>query len=196
MNGGNLLADYELFVRGVRVALLYAAVVLAVVAAIDWAVRTRRISPFNRISRFFRTSIDPLLAPMERVIVRAGGVPSAAAWWALVAFVVFGILLIYILLFLGDLLTQVLFAVQQPSEAWRYAVHWVFSLLLIALIVRVLSSWLPISPYSRWVRWSYVLTDWMVIPVQRVIPRIGMFDITPIVLWFLLQLAEKVILSF
>jgi YggT family protein len=191
-----VLADYEAFVSWVRIVLLYVAIALTIVAAIDWAVRTRRISPFNRISRFFRSNVDPLLAPIERVIVRAGGVPSAASWWALVAFIVFGILLIYILLFLGDLLGQVLFAIQQPSEAWRYVVHWVISLLLIALIVRVLSSWLPISPYSRWVRWSYVLTDWMVTPLQRIIPRIGMFDITPIVLWFLLQFAEKVILAF
>ena len=191
-----MLAGYSAVVDGVRVALFYIGVLVALVCVIDWAVRTRRINPFSKVARFFRGSIDPLLAPIERLVVRGGGMPSSAAWWALVAFIVFGILLIYVLLFIGDFLTQVVFAVQQPSEAWRYVVHWVFSLLLIALIVRVLSSWLPISPYSRWVRWSYVLTDWMVIPAQRVIPRIGMFDITPIVLWFLLQLAEKVVLSF
>jgi YggT family protein len=189
------LLDYDAFVRGVRVALLYSAVVLAVVAAIDWAVRTRRISPFNRISRFFRTTVDPLLAPIERVIVRAGGLPSAASWWALVAFIVFGILLIYALILIGGLLAEVAFAIQQPSEAWRVAVHWIFSILILALLVRVISTWLPMSPYSRWIRWSYVLTDWMVRPLQRVIPRVGMFDITPLVLWFVLQLAERVVLS-
>jgi YggT family protein len=49
--------------------------------------------------------------------------------------------------------------------------------------VRVFSSWLPISPYSRWIRWSYVLTDWMIVPLRRVVPSIGMIDITPIVAW-------------
>jgi YggT family protein len=189
------LMSYDTFVRGVRVALLYAAVVLVVVAAIDWAVRTRRISPFNRISRFFRSAVDPLLAPIERAIVRAGGVPSAASWWGLVAFAVFGILLIYLLMLISGLLGQLAFAIQRPDEAWRVVVDWIFSILMIALIVRVLSSWLPISPSSRWIRWSYVLTDWMVRPLQRFIPRLGMFDITPVVVYFLLKLAEVVILS-
>ena len=193
MNG--FLLTYTEFVHWVRVGLLYAAIVIVVLAAVDWAVRTRRISPFNRLSRFFRSTIDPLLAPIERMIVRAGGVPSAASWWAVVAFAVFGILLIYLLMLIGGLLQQLAFAIQRPDEAWRVAVEWVFSILMIALIVRVLSSWLPISPYSRWIRWSYWLTDWMVRPLQRFIPRLGMFDITPVVVYLLLKLAEAVILS-
>jgi hypothetical protein len=39
-----------------------------------------------------------------------------------------------------------------------------------ALIVRVLSTWLPVSPYSKWIRWSYVLTDWLINPLRRLIP--------------------------
>lgn len=191
----SVLASYATFVAGVRTALLYVGAFFAVVCAIDWAVRTRRISPFNKIARFFRTNVDPLFAPVERVIVRAGGVPSAASWWAFVAFIVFGILLIALLQFLGDILLQTVYMTQNPHDAWRVVVHWVFSILTLALIVRVLSSWFPVSPYSRWIRWSYVLTNWMVLPLQRFIPRIGMFDITPIVVWFILSIAEKVILS-
>lgn len=190
-----VLASYAVFVAGVRTALLYVGIVLAVICAIDWAVRTRRISPFNRIARFFRSNIDPLLAPIERVIVRAGGVPTAASWWALVAFAVFGILLITLLQFIGDILLQTVYMTQNPGEAWRVIVHWTFSILMIALIVRVLSSWLRVSPYSRWIRWSYMLTNWMVVPLQRVIPVIAGFDITPLVVWFILSLTEKVILS-
>lgn len=191
----SIVAGYAVFVAGVRTVLLYVGIAFAVVCAIDWAVRTRRLSPFNRISRFFRTNVDPLFAPIERVIVRAGGVPSAAAWWGFVAYLVFGILLISVLQFVGDLLLQTVYMTQNPGDAWRIIVHWIFSTLMLALIVRVLSSWFPISPYSRWVRWSYVLTNWMVLPLQRVVPRVGMFDITPIIVWLLLMLAEKVILS-
>jgi len=55
----------------------------------------------------------------------------------------------------------------------------------------VLSSWFPVSPYSKWVRWSYVLTDWLIKPLRRVIPLLGMIDITPIVAWFLIGLIQK-----
>jgi|SRR5579884_2119643 len=191
----SVVASYAVFVAGVRTGLLYVGIVFAAVCAVDWAVRTRRISPFNRVARFFRTNVDPKFAPIERVIVRAGGVPTAAAWWGFVAYIVFGILLITLLQFLGDVLLQTVFMTQNPADAWRVIVHWIFSILMLALIVRVLSSWFPISPYSRWIRWSYVLTNWMVVPLSRVIPRVGVFDITPLVVWLLLVLAEKVILS-
>ena len=57
---------------------------------------------------------------------------------------------------------------------------------VLALIVRVLASWLPISPYSIWIRWSYPLTNWILNPLRRIIPPLGMMDITPIVAYLLL----------
>lgn len=190
-----LLGTYAALVANLRIILFYMGAFVAVICAVDWAVRTRRINPFNKVARFFRANIDPLLAPIERVIVRAGGVPSSAAWWGLIAFVVCAILLITLLQFVGDILFQMVAVGQHPELAWRVIVSWAISLLSIALFVRVLSSWLPVSPSSRWIRWSYLLTDWFIVPLQRVIPRVGMFDITPIVAWILLRLLGGVLLS-
>jgi YggT family protein len=184
----SFLGTYAAIVANLRVVLFYMAAFVAVLCAIDWAVRTRRINPFSKVARFFRGNIDPLLAPIERVIVRAGGVPSSAAWWGFVAFILLGILLITLLQFIGDILFQMVAMGQHPEDAWRVLVSWAISVLILALFVRVLSSWLPVSPYSRWIRWSYVLTDWFIRPMQAVIPRVGMFDITPIVAWLLLRL--------
>jgi len=187
----SVLSTYAAFVAGVRVVLLYLAIALAIVCAVDWAVRTRRISPFSRVARFFRARIDPLMTPVERVILRAGGTPTSAAWWTLVALILFGILIITLLQFLGGILTQVVMGISEPRSIPLLLVSWAFSLLRLALLVRVISSWLPISPYSRWIRWSYVLTEWMIAPLRRIIPLIGMIDITPIVAWFLLNIVQS-----
>lgn len=187
----NVLSSYAVFVAGVRVVLLYVAIALAVVCAVDWAVRTRRISPFSRTARFFRARIDPLMAPVERVIVRGGGTPSSAAWWTLVGLILFGILLLTLLQFLSGILTQVVFGINEPRSIPLLLVSWAFGILRLALLVRVISSWLPFSPYSKWIRWSYVLTEWMIAPLRRIIPLIGMIDITPIVAWFLLSLIQS-----
>jgi YggT family protein len=189
------LGAYARLVANLRVILFYMGVLVAVLCAIDWAVRTRRVNPFSKIARFFRANIDPILAPIERVIVRAGGVPSAAAWWGLLAFVVLAILLIMLLQFVGDIMFQMVAMQQDPRGAWRVIASWVISLLSLALLVRVLSSWLPVSPQSRWIRWSYVLTDWMIRPLQTIVPRVGMFDITPIIAWLLLRLIGGFILG-
>ena len=187
----SVLATYAAVVVVVKKVLLYSAIVVAGVAGLDWAVRTRRLSPFSRTARLMRGRIDPLLAPIERVIVRAGGTPASAPWWALAAVIIGGIVLITLLDFFGNILFQLIVVSQQPREAPMLIASWVFSLLSLALLVRVLSSWFPISPYSKWIRWSYVLTDWMIGPLRRVVPTIGMIDITPIVAWFLLSLVRR-----
>jgi YggT family protein len=189
----SMLATYAMVVGGVRVALFYAGILVAVICAFDWAVRTRRINPFNRVARFFRGSVDPLMLPVERVILRAGGAPAAAPWWALVAFAVFGIALISLLEFLGGVFYQIAVVSTQPGQAPLLLLSWAFAFLKFALIVRVLSTWLPVSPHSKWIRWSYVLTDWLINPLRRLIPLLGMIDITPIVAWFLIGLIQKLL---
>ena len=188
-----MLASYAAFIGIVRSVLLFLAIALAAVCAFDWAVRTRRINPFNRTARFFRGRIEPLMQPVERVVVRAGGLPSTAPWWSLAAVVIGGILLITVLNLLGSVLQQVVFGVAEPRNLPWLLASWAFAILKFALLVRVLSSWLPVSPYSRWIRWSYVLTDWMIVPLRRVIPLVGMFDITPIIAWLLLSIAQQLL---
>jgi YggT family protein len=187
----SMLASYAVVVAVIRVVLFYAGIVVAVICAFDWAVRTRRINPFNRVARFFRGSVEPLMAPVERVVVRAGGVPSSAALWTLVAFAVFGIALIQLLEFVGGIIYQIAVVSQQPSQLGLLLASWAFGILKLALIVRVLSSWFPVSPYSKWIRWSYVLTDWLINPLRRVIPTIGMIDITPLIAWFAIALIQR-----
>ena len=82
----------------------------------------------------------------------------------------FGIALITLLEFLGGIFYQVAVVSGQPSQAPMLLASWAFAFLKLALMVRVLSSWFPVSPYSKWIRWSYVLTDWMINPLRRVIP--------------------------
>jgi YggT family protein len=176
-------------------ALFIIAVVLAVVALIDWLVRTRRINPFNPIARFFRRAIDPLIAPMERRVVRAGQMPHAAPWWMLVAVVVGGIVALSLLRFLlGELTGAYANFTQGPRGILVLLFRYTFAFLKLAIIVRVISSWLRISPYSRWVRWSFSFTEPIFRPLRNIVPPLGMIDITPIVAWFLLWLLETFVM--
>jgi YggT family protein len=180
-----LLAFAQL-IQGVRVAAFVVAVVVGVVALLDWLVRTRRISPFSAIARFCRRTVDPVMVPVERLVIRTGGQPASAPWWTLVAVVLGGLALILILQFVGSLLAQLVLAIQQPAMLPVLIISWAFKLVELALIVRVIASWLPISPYSIWIRWSYPLTNWLLAPLRRIIPPLGMVDITPLVAYLVI----------
>ena len=65
-----VLAAIALVTDTMRTMLLVGGVVFAGVATVDWAVRTRRINPFNGVARFMRARVDPRLAGVERPSVR------------------------------------------------------------------------------------------------------------------------------
>lgn len=186
------LAGYRTFLAALRPTLFWIAAFFAVVALVDWAVRTRKLNPFGPIARFFRRFIDPLMRPIEQRVVRSGGLPSNAPWWALVFVVVGGLLLVTALEFLGGLIMTAAWGFSSPGRLGVLLVSWTFGLLRIALIVRVVASWFRVSEYSKWIRWSYVLTEWMLAPLRRIIPTMGPFDISPIVAYFLLSLLQSV----
>ena len=178
-----------------RTALLSIAVVFGAICVLDWAVRTRKISPFNSVARFCRTTIDPFIAPIERKVIRAGGTPASAPLWALAAVVIGGILLLTLLDVVRIEVIRTIVASQEGSAGiFHLLVSWTFTILRFALIVRVIRSWLPISPYSPWIRWSYALSEPILAPLRRVVPNLGGLDITPILAYFLLSIVESVLL--
>jgi YggT family protein len=174
------------FLRG---AFLVGGVVLAGLAAADWAVRTRRLNPFGSVARFLRARVDPQLVGIERRVLRAGGRPTATPLWALMAYVIAAMLVLAALDMISGLLRQAVMATTLGGgELLRLVVHWTFGFLTFALLVRVVASWVPSLGASRWLRWSYGATEWMLRPLRGLIPSIGVIDITPIVAYFALQL--------
>jgi YggT family protein len=186
------LAGADAVILVLRTALLSIAVVFGAMCLLDWAVRTRKISPFNAVARFCRSTVDPIIAPIERTVVRAGGTPAAAPLWALAAIVIGGILLLTVLDMIRLEVVRSIIASQEGAAGiFHLLVSWTFTILKAAIIVRVISSWLPISPYSRWVSWSYRLSEPMLAPLRRVVPNLGGLDITPILAYILINLIES-----
>jgi YggT family protein len=177
-----------------RLALLIGGVVVAIIATLDWAVRTRRINPFSGIARFMRGRVEPRLAGIERQVLRAGGHPSTTPWWALLVYVVCAVLLLAGVDLLASLVGDVLAASSLGGAGLLLlAVRWTFGFLRFALLVRVIASWFPSLAARRWVSWSFGATEWMLRPLRRVIPSMSVIDITPIVAYFALWLAERIV---
>jgi YggT family protein len=177
--------------RALSLGLVAIGAALAVVCFVDWLVRTRRLNPFGKVARFFRESVEPLMAPVERQIVRAGGVPSSAPWWTLGAVVLGGIVFLSLFDFVRSQVGAFYYASQTGSRGiLRMLIQWTFAVLRMALIVRVICSWVRVSPYSRWVRWAFVLSEPILRPLRQIVPALGMIDITPIIAYLVLGLLE------
>jgi uncharacterized protein YggT (Ycf19 family) len=135
--------------------------------------------------------VDPRLTGVERQVMRAGGHQSATPWWALVVYVMVALLVLGALDMLGTVVREVAMASSLGGVGiFWLVVRWTFGFLRIALLVRVLSSWFPGLGASRWTRWAYGATEWMLRPLRRLIPSFGVIDITPLVAYFALQLVQ------
>ena len=175
----------------VRRGFFAVALLLLIVCVLDWLVRTRKINPFSPIARFMRNRVDPLLEPVERRVVRAGGLPANAPWWALMAVVVAGVLFLSLFEFVLSQLSFVAYSAGRgPAGLYHLAVSWTIGLLQIAIIVRVVLTWISYRPGAWYARWSFRLTEPFLGPLRRLIPSIGGMDITPILAWFGLTLLE------
>jgi YggT family protein len=177
----------------VIVALVYASVV----ALTHWAVRSRRITPFGAWPRLMRRASDPVLLPLERRVIRAGGSPQDAPLWLIGIVIAGGLLLLSLVHWLtGFAVTLSILAGSGPRAWARFLVSGLFTVLIVALFVRVIASWFGISGYSRWMRPVMLLTNWIIDPIHRVLPPLGMFDFSPLVAWLLLTVVRNFVLSF
>ncbi|MEW6459110.1 MAG: YggT family protein [Bacillota bacterium] len=70
-----------------------------------------------------------------------------------------------------------------------------FSVYTLLIIGRILLSWIPHNPYNPVVRFIYDLTDPYLNIFRRVIPPLGMIDISPIVAILVLSLIRSVIIT-
>jgi YggT family protein len=179
----------------VRYVVVAALAYAAIVALTHWAVRRRTIGPFGAWPRFVRRISDPILLRLERRVIRLGGSPQDAPLWLLGGVIVVGLILVSLVRWLVGMAFGMATLAGAGPRAWlQVAIGALFSLLMAAILVRVLASWFGISPYSRWMRPVMVLTDWLIDPIRRLMPPVGMIDLSPMVAWLLLWIARGVVL--
>lgn len=75
------------------------------------------------------------------------------------------------------------------------AIQLVFTILELAVLARVLFSWIRPDPYNQFVRIIVQVTDPILVPLRRVIPPLGMIDITPMVALIGLSVISQIIVG-
>lgn len=63
----------------------------------------------------------------------------------------------------------------------------------LIVIVSVALSWLGLSPDNPVVRFTATLTEPLLEPIRRVLPPMGGFDFSPLVLLLLIQLVRRLL---
>ncbi len=181
---------------GLRIAIAAAFLFTLIVAVTHWLVRERKLAAFGVWARTVRRVSDPVLQPIERRLVRSGGNPQQAPVWLAGLTLILGLVALWLFRWIVGTFVSLVYLSRGEPRFWiAQLVHWAFSILEIAIIIRVIGSWIGAGRYTRWMRPFVVLTEWLLAPLRRVIPPFGMIDISPLVAYFLLVIAERGVMS-
>ena len=163
-----------------------------VLALTHWLVRRGTLSPFGGWARLVRGAGSGAVRPVERQLVRRGGNPQEAPYWVLGLAVIGGLALVSATEWLIGFVHQLDWAGRGGAKGvLHFAVVAGYNLLSLALLVRALGSWFGFGRWTPWMRPFYLLTDWMLRPLQRVLPPVGMFDLSPLVALLFISLVIR-----
>lgn len=177
-----------------RDAVTIAFFLAAALAASNWLVRTQKISPFSALGRFLKKSSDPVLTPVETRVIRYGGLPAHAGWWLVVGTAVAGILLIWITKGAVSILYELRYAAEGGVfGVARYLLNGAIDILILALVVRFFGGLLGAFQFNKWTRWAYLITNWMIEPIAKVLPTYANIDWSPMAAFVLLLIVKAIL---
>jgi YggT family protein len=70
------------------------------------------------------------------------------------------------------------------------------TVLTIAIFVRAIMSWFNLDPYNPLVQLLGQITDPIIEPIRRIMPRLGMIDLSPLVAIIVLRIVGGILAEF
>ena len=190
-----MLQTIDLFViRGI-VAITAAAILLILLRSLFNYIDA---NPFTWHVRTVRRLTDPVIAPVRWMLISFRIEPRVAPFVAVVLIVVFA----YLLFMLADTVLNTVagilytFARQSagaPAAMIGYLLFGFLGLYTLMIFLRILFSYLTTGYGNRWVRLLFRSTEPLLAPLRRMVPNVGMFDISPIIAFVILYLLQFVV---
>ncbi|HEX8922084.1 MAG TPA: YggT family protein [Pyrinomonadaceae bacterium] len=186
-----LIGSIYQFIWYCVVAVIISVIVLMVLRLI---LNYTDVNPFSRPALLVRRFSDPLVDPVRRGLARSGLDPKIAP----IGTILIAILLGYFALQLvGVFLSTILGVITSLERGAMVSLlgHLLLGMLaLLALLIfmRIVFSW-GASSTNRVLRFLIKVTEPVLAPFRRLIPPLGMFDISPIVVLLLIHLFEEAI---
>lgn len=145
-----------------------------------------RLGGRNPLAAFIFALTDRVVLPLRRVLPGRGGVD----WASLIG--AFAVAVVSILVVeLAFLLVHGGAGVPNPFAilllAFVLILRWALYTIMLVTIVYVILSW--VNPYAPIAPALSVLVEPLLAPLQRILPRVGGLDLSPIALFLLVQIA-------
>ena len=131
---------------------------------------------FNPVAAKLNQLTNPLVLPFRKLLP-----PSRFDFGAIIVAAIIALFVAFILI-PGTLALPI--ALLMLVSVWINTVFY-------AILITVIGSWLQTDPRQPVMQIALACCEWLMAPLRRIIPPIGMLDFTPMAALFILYLAQR-----
>lgn len=153
------------------------------------------VNPFTKSAITVRRLSDPFINPVRRAMMGFGFQPNIAP----LVVILIAILLGWFALQIAQSILETVGGVILSAQARRFIalvghlIYGALSFYELLIFIRIIFSWGRVSYSNRLMRFLVRATDPLLLPLRRIIPPLGMMDISPIVAFLLIWLFKQAV---
>jgi YggT family protein len=153
------------------------------------------VNPFSRPVHRVRSMTDPFLTPVRRALMGFGFKPTMAPLVTILIAILVGWLATKLV---TDVLSTIVSAIiaarlGRPVAVIGTLLYGFLSVYSLLIFARIIFSWGMVSRRNRVMRFLVDATEPLLGPLRRIVPPLGMMDISPIVAFLIIWLFQKAI---
>lgn len=150
------------------------------------------MNPFSRTFMSIRRLSDPLINPVRRSLARAGIDPKYSPFVVILIAIVVGYFTVQLFTEVLSTVIGVVASIQSGAfiSVVGYLLYGALAVYTLLIFMRIVFSW-GLSSVNPLMRFLIRVTEPVLAPFRRLIPTVGMFDISPIIVLLLLQLLQR-----
>jgi YggT family protein len=153
------------------------------------------VNPFTWPAMTARRLSDPFIDPVKCGMRNVGVQPKYAPLITILLVILVGWFALQLLSGVLNTVAGVLLAVKASAiiAVIGYVLYGLLALYGLLIFIRIIFSWGAISHSNRVMRMLVNITDPLLVPLRRMIPPVGMFDISPIVAFIIVWLLQAAV---
>lgn len=175
--------------------LITAIVTIIVLMVLRLIANQLDLNPFSWSSLTIRRLTDPFIAPVRRALMRYGVDPKYAPLVMILLTILLGWFALTLLHGLANTIAGLIFGLTSGHVValLGYVIYGLVSIYIMLVFVRIILSYTTLGYGNRWMRFLMNVTEPLLGPLRRIVPMVGMFDISPLVAFIILWILQVAI---
>ena len=180
------------FINWAVIAIILATIVLVLLRLIA---NYADLNPFSWPALTIRRLTEPLVGPVKRGLMGFGVDPKYAPLVTILLAILLGWFVLQLVSSITNTIAGVLISLQHQAlvPAMGYVLYGLLAFYTLLIFIRIIFSWAMVSYSNRVMRFLVNATEPLLRPLRRMVPPLGMFDISPIVAFIILWLFQAAI---